>query len=712
VHSTTQLFGEQRQGIDSLGDPLNESKHVNRDLIDRRREPCLPGYTGYISQFKGASGNTYGKTTQELHKYDKKLEPQRQYQTMSISNAGCNTIRNEWTETMSPRKVIDPQNETNKLTDIISGLPGQGVSTFSGAHKSRQYVNKPDYKARPITGSTSMRLHPEARPNKPLDSNIDASDIAGTKPNDMRTIDNRQYTFKTQRHVDPLRPAYNTSTYEAAASARNGEWVVPGGFGRETNKLDDIKDSGPRRLIPEHEKTLAPASRSGHAPQNASLNNSDIEGTQVGWRVRNERARAEGHPMDSLKVDDINYPSTPGWTGERYATQRVVCPLDPSYSINGMTHKDDGANKSRPLTFIRKEGDPHTLSLVNSDIEGTWPGWQPRHLNGGIPDSARRHWKKTNYIEDVQGAHSDFRYMTQRPVRGIRTDRVVDPNTGAGYTDLDGDVLIDTGRVHLTPDAGMTRHRSLQDMGASVDGGLSGRGPGGLVNPWSARGAAADGGPRLFGVGQRTVMSRGAQLGRSRERATQGGSVMGSRAGMGESSGGGGGGGARPASGTESEKDLYIASLKGELTRLRTGGGGGGGGGEGGRAGLRSSRSAAALAGGREGGGRYSSGVLNGFHSSVSFVEQKRMDEQQQQQQEQQQQQQQQQQSQQQQQGAQRLPSSGSQRSLQRSAGGGGSSARQQGQRLQSSVPQLRMAATLKRQSASRADDIASVRDL
>jgi hypothetical protein len=49
----------------------------------------------------------------------------------------------------------------------------------------------------------------------------------------------------------------------------------------------------------------------------------------------------------------------------------------------------------------------------------------------------------------MQGAGSNWKYMTDDWSRGIRTDRVVDPVTGAGYVGLDGQPLLDSAREGL-----------------------------------------------------------------------------------------------------------------------------------------------------------------------------------------------------------------------------------------------------------------------
>lgn len=112
-----------------------------------------------------------------------------------------------------------------------------------------------------------------------------------------------------------------------------------------------------------------------------------------------------------------------------------------------MTHEDDALSRSKALTFERDGGRVPTFSLHTDDIEGAKPGWVP----GQKP---RRDYTDTNKTHDIQGAKSDWQQMTNIYSRGIRTERVVDPVTGSGYTGLDGEPLIDSARAGLSAGVG------------------------------------------------------------------------------------------------------------------------------------------------------------------------------------------------------------------------------------------------------------------
>jgi hypothetical protein len=76
---------------------------------------------------------------------------------------------------------------------------------------------------------------------------------------------------------------------------------------------------------------------------------------------------------------------------------------------------------------------------------------------GGSQDKKkRRQYTETNKTDDVQGAGSNWQFVTDSWSRGIRTDRVVDPVTGSGYIGLDGGPLLDSARAGLGKGAGMT----------------------------------------------------------------------------------------------------------------------------------------------------------------------------------------------------------------------------------------------------------------
>ena len=417
----------------------------------------------------------------------------KMFQTMSLQTGGPCTVT---TPLRGTRDTLNVMSSTNRVDDIEGARPE--------IIQHRYVHNRPDlYNNGDVRGARSKRLHPE-NPHKVIGLNLTNHDIEGS-----RTQVNN---FETNRRTNMLEPRYQLPSFEAAPAP------VPKQL-NDTNKLSDIEGTAPRPAYPWEQRFNHDAA--------------DIEGAAAGWKVRHER-RKEWPERHIMAVADINE--------EGFKSKRVTDPLDSEYRVNGMSILNDPRMKPKGLPEARDGGRAPYLSLMTQDIEGAVPGWKPKHLNGGIPEERRRHFRNTNFVGDVQGALADsLRH-------GIVTNRVVDPLAPA-YQSLDGDPLIDSARVPEPEDDGFAA------------------GPAPLM-PMSRQGR-----------GGRDVVSRGGSSQRG------GGSRSSNRSYRSD--------GQRSA--TESEKDAVISSMQAELTALRgtasrgmSGGGSRGGGSRGGGGGSSS----------------------------------------------------------------------------------------------------------------------------
>jgi len=265
-------------------------------------------------------------------------------------------------------------------------------------------------------------LHAE-NPNKQIGLNLTNDDIEGSKPT--------PYTFKSGRGVDPLNPTYKLPQCQ-------DHKIEPPKFLRDTNQIDDIAGTRSRPLFRFNQRGVNKVE--------------DIEGAQVGWRPRHAR----GHrTRDIMAVQDINE------TG--FKSTRQSDPLNPSHFINGMEIKDDPKSKPRQGPAARDAGKAPTFCLTTQDIEGAQPGWKPKHLNGGIPEEKRRHYRNSNFIGDIQGAQADSK------THGIRTMRMSDPMNPA-YMSLDGTPLVDTARFAIPETNHPNMRHNLTNAGQSIVG--------------------------------------------------------------------------------------------------------------------------------------------------------------------------------------------------------------------------------------------------
>ena len=84
-------------------------------------------------------------------------------------------------------------------------------------------------------------------------------------------------------------------------------------------------------------------------------------------------------------------------------TSRVTDVLDPTYSVNGLVIADD-AKYTKPKKNPGELKDSHLLKT--EDIEGARPGWIPP-MRFNPPIEARREFRNTNFIGDIDGAQAD-----------------------------------------------------------------------------------------------------------------------------------------------------------------------------------------------------------------------------------------------------------------------------------------------------------------
>jgi hypothetical protein len=123
----------------------------------------------------------------------------------------------------------------------------------------------------------------------------------------------------------------------------------------------------------------------------------DIEGAQVGWRPRNERARADAAPLNQhFDVRDIN--------AFGFKSQRMVDPQRPEYRVNGMLIRDD-LKYTTPKPLPAPAAHPY-FTLKTDDIPGAQSGWIPPHACQP-PMDMRRHFRNTNFVGDIEGAQAD-----------------------------------------------------------------------------------------------------------------------------------------------------------------------------------------------------------------------------------------------------------------------------------------------------------------
>lgn len=104
--------------------------------------------------------------------------------------------------------------------------------------------------------------------------------------------------------------------------------------------------------------------------------------------------------------------------------------MRPSYFINSTYYCDD--DKSKPKRLPQYISDNHLLKT--SDIEGAQAGYRSEHFLS-IPNSMRKEFRNTNFINDIEGAQANTKKST------FVTTRCSNPLQPV-YKSLDGDALI------------------------------------------------------------------------------------------------------------------------------------------------------------------------------------------------------------------------------------------------------------------------------
>ncbi|CAM9740433.1 unnamed protein product, partial [Choristocarpus tenellus] len=310
--------------------------------------------------------------------------PER-FMTMNLMSSGPCTIAKDFTSYGRAVRRLNTRDH-HSTSDV------DGAQPFS---RTNILKNKPNFhNVADISGTQSVRLHQNT--NKP-DRALYLDDIEGSRPRNKAL-------FRTVRCINPLVPEYNLPTFAAAP-------VVVPKFTRDSFDVSDIEGTKSRSLY-------RFAQRENHVVD-------DIEGAQVGWKPRHERARKEAPPLThSLDVRDI--------TSGGFRTRRITNPLEPAYRVNGMDVADDPA-KSRPRALPKAKDCPY-YTLTTADIEGAQVGWKPMPKMNP-PLEARRHFRNTNFMGDISGAQADTLKHS------ICTNRHVNPLNPI-YASLDGEPLV------------------------------------------------------------------------------------------------------------------------------------------------------------------------------------------------------------------------------------------------------------------------------
>lgn len=324
-------------------------------------------------------------------------EDVNRFVTMSLGSQGGCTIGNAQSE--GRRANLNIVSNVNDVSDIRGTKP---------LMKAYQYTNRPKLwnDTSDIKGSVPMTLHPK-NPNKIIGRNLNNDDIEYSKP--------QMYTFKTKRCTNPGQPKYVIPGHSENFPEANGRKQT-----HQSNQTDDIDGAKPRIPL---------ASR--YAMRD-NYNVNDIEGSTTTWKPRHQRRNEWAPRNTNYDCKDIN--------DKRVFSNRVSDPLNPCHRIHGRVLGQDPKSKPKECPKERDGGMMPVLSLLTQDIEGAVPGWKPKHVNGGIPEEHRRHFRNINYVGDIKGAGADS-LVRNMPNYG----RHVDP-LEPQYTDLDGGNLLPSAR--------------------------------------------------------------------------------------------------------------------------------------------------------------------------------------------------------------------------------------------------------------------------
>jgi hypothetical protein len=269
-------------------------------------------------------------------------------------------------------------------------------------------------------------MHTDSSNNRPV-MNLTNKDIPGSMTHGQ---------YKSKRHVNPLEPDYPLPSYE------HRPFTPPSKAARDLClNTTDIEGSSPKPRF--------------QYEMRDTINAGDIEGTTTDWRTCETRYFGEGSnrdlaKTDSLNVADINAEArykagAPALGGKgAYKTQRSTNPLEPQYNYdtqnrarwpdNGVGTPTSAVPSSEDYTIgpIEKSGPTPARGLRNdpeynmmNEMDGARPGWKK-------PLPPRRHWTRTNYIDDIHGtSHTHTRGtmsdMGPKPFSKRHTNPV-DPN--------------------------------------------------------------------------------------------------------------------------------------------------------------------------------------------------------------------------------------------------------------------------------------------
>lgn len=259
-----------------------------------------------------------------------------------------------------------------------------GATTESAYHYKNLWkdsCNIPE----PIPGTSAKTHYPDV--NRPVDLNLNTSDIKGAQPDSHR--------FQTPRTVNPLAPEYPLPSFRALPEP------PPRAAVHEGRERDWSEHKGAmRRLVPERNYSRDPN-----------------EGRDIELSQSNERRRLrQGQARHLLESRDV--------TGEvnltmMRKTARASNPLVPDYAVPCETthpfRKGEGASANAPGVVGRIEGstprvltwdngEPQT-SLVREDIPGTVPQRYKGHVPFNLYDPEHHTpYSQFHGCDDIEGA--------------------------------------------------------------------------------------------------------------------------------------------------------------------------------------------------------------------------------------------------------------------------------------------------------------------
>ena len=276
----------------------------------------------------------------------------------------------------------------------------------------RTYLNRPDHSvAADIRGAQPRKLH-RAFGNKPCRI-YDNSDIDGSKTT---------ASFLTKRRTNPLNPEYVLPSFKAVV-------VPPVKFMGDRFDVSDIEGAKPREP-----RTLGRGTQ-----QRDTMDASDIEGAQAGWKPQAARKVAAGPARDTMKTTDVTSTfngdkirclenaATQSFGG-RFNSNRRFNPSDPNspvYKIDGRIIRDSPKSKPPPV----KQQRAIVYSGTTKGIDGSTTNWKPEWM----PE--RKLFRNPNNNQDIKGSTPNKRLH-----RTIFTNRELEPLNPV-YIGLEGQPL-------------------------------------------------------------------------------------------------------------------------------------------------------------------------------------------------------------------------------------------------------------------------------